>query len=494
MAFWNSRKDKDKERSSAQQNTQKAQVKPETNEKAYKPDNQQNTQKAQAKTETTEKAYKPDNQQNAQKTQDKPETNEKAYKPDNQQNTQKAQAKTETTEKAYKPDKPKQTAQKNTEPYKPDYDQFAQTHDEHYLNAMRASFYGMPEELKKFDDAIRRAGKQVVYGLSEQESELLKGLRSTGITNTAAGNIDLPTASMDALVRAASGIPDAGKRKEAYGYLKGLTKVKNGRFYGYSLSGSDPGYIDSADMPKADYDVLVKELNAKFYASKGHEEENLREYLSLYDKIHGMPVTDVQKYWYTDALKSAYTEQTGLENPDVYELRKAFGEYDLENQETADAGEEEKKGWFSSLWEKIAGRKEEDGDALLRPHGGGLGQGGRAAAHALLHGVAQLMGQQPPAGGVAPVKSAPGEKDVLSGGEGVHAPLRRAPGGALVGVDAHGGQVPAIGTAHVAHHIGAVHEFRADVGGFLLRRPVHMQFLAHIHSPRSTAKTRWTGS
>ena len=318
MAFWNSRKDKDKERSSAQQNTQKAQVKPETNEKAYKPDNQQNTQKAQAKTETTEKAYKPD--------------------------------------------KPKQTAQKNTEPYKPDYDQFAQTHDEHYLNAMRASFYGTPEELKKFDDAIRRAGKQVAYGLSEQESTLLKGLRSTGITNTAAGNIDLPTASMDALVRAASGIPDAGKRKEAYGYLKGLTKVKNGRFYGYSLSGSDPGYIDSADMPKADYDVLVKELNAKFYASKGHEEENLREYLSLYDKIHGMPVTDVQKYWYTDALKSAYTEQTGLENPDVYELRKAFGEYDLENQETADAGEEEKKGWFSSLWEKIAGRKEEDGD------------------------------------------------------------------------------------------------------------------------------------
>lgn len=306
MAFWNSRKDKDKEQSSAQQNAQKAQVKPETTEKAYKPDNQQNTQKTQPKPETTPKAYKPD--------------------------------------------KPKQTAQKDTEPYKPDYDQFAQTHDEHVLNATRAALSVMPEEQKKMDEAIRRAGKQIGHGLSEQDGALLKGLRRTGITNTAAGNIDLPTASMDTLVRAASGIPDAGKRKEAYGYLKGLTKVKNGRFYGYSLSGSDPGYIDSADMPKADYDVLVKELNAKFYASKGHEEENLREYLSLYDKIQGMPVTDVQKYWYTDALKSAYTEQTGLENPDVYELRKAFGE------------EEEKKGWFSSLWEKIAGRKDEDGD------------------------------------------------------------------------------------------------------------------------------------
>ena len=76
------------------------------------------------------------------------------------------------------------------------------------------------------------------------------------------------------------------------------------------------------------------------------------------------------------------------------------------------------------------------------------------------------MGQQPPAGGIAPVKSAPGEKDILPGGEGVYAPLRRPPGGAFVGVDADRGEIPAIGPAHIAHHIGAVHEFRADVGGF----------------------------
>ena len=45
---------------------------------------------------------------------------------------------------------------------------------------------------------------------------------------------------------------------------------------------------------------------------------------------------------------------------------------------------------------------------------------------------------------------APGEKDVLSGGEGVHAPFRRPTGGAFVGVDAHGEQAPAVGPAHVA--------------------------------------------
>ena len=120
--------------------------------------------------------------------------------------------------------------------------------------------------------------------------------------------------------------------------------------------------------------------------------------------------------------------------------------------------------------------------ALGRAHGGGLGHSAAFAAHALLHGVAQLMGQQAPAGGVAPVEGAPGKKHVLSGGEGVHAPLRRTTGGALVGVDADGGKIPAIGTAHIAHHIGAVHEFRADVGGFLLRCFVKMQLLGHIHS------------
>ena len=179
----------------------------------------------------------------------------------------------------------KQVVPKSTEPYKPDYDQFAQTHDEHVLNVTRSALSVQPEAQKQMDDAILRAGKQIGYGLSDQEKTLLKNLQGTGIGRTAIGGIDMPTASMDNLLRAASGIPDEEKRKEAYSYLKSLTHVEGGRFYGYSLTGSDPGYIDSADMPKADYDAFVKDLNAQFYSSKGHDEENLRNYLSLYDRI-----------------------------------------------------------------------------------------------------------------------------------------------------------------------------------------------------------------
>lgn len=279
-----------------------------------------------------------------------------------QQNTQ------QTTAKPVAPDvtsavaRVKQVVPKSTEPYKPDYDQFAQTHDEHVLNVIRTALSVQPEAQKKMDAAILKAGKQIGYGLNDQEKTLIKALNGTGITSTAMGSIDFPSASMDTLVRATSGIPDEDRRKEAYAYLKSLTMVKGGRFYGYSLTGSDPGYIDSADMPKSDYDTFVKDLGAQFYSSKGHDEENLRNYLDLYDTIQGMALTDVQKSWYTTALKDAYSAQTGMKSPSVYELRKALDEYDRQNAEQTEAGEEEKKGWFDSLKEKLFGGKEEDAE------------------------------------------------------------------------------------------------------------------------------------
>lgn len=271
----------------------------------------------------------------------------------------------QTTAKPVQPDvtsavaRVKQVVPKSTETYKPDYDKFAQTHDEHVLNVTRAALAVQPEAQKKMDAAILKAGKQIGYGLNDQEKTLIKALNGTGITSTAMGSIDFPSASMDTLVRAASGIPDEDRRKEAYAYLKSLTKVKGGRYYGYSLTGSDPGYIDSADMPKSDYDTFVKDLGAQFYSSKGHDEENLRNYLDLYDTIQGIALTDVQKSWYTTALKDAYSAQTGMKSPSVYELRKALDEYDRQNAEQTEAGEEEKKGWFDSLKEKIFGGKED---------------------------------------------------------------------------------------------------------------------------------------
>ena len=266
----------------------------------------------------------------------------------------------------------KQVVPKSTEPYKPDYDQFAQTHDEHVLNVTRSALSVQPEAQKQMDDAILRAGKQIGYGLSDQEKTLLKNLQGTGIGRTAIGGIDMPTASMDNLLRAASGIPDEEKRKEAYSYLKSLTHVEGGRFYGYSLTGSDPGYIDSADMPKADYDAFVKDLNAQFYSSKGHDEENLRNYLSLYDRIQGANLTDVQKNWYTDALKKAYRTQTGMQTPSVYELRKAIEAYDASGKGTDGEGEEtaESSGFIqflASIGESIGsifgGKKEDSAEA-----------------------------------------------------------------------------------------------------------------------------------
>lgn len=284
----------------------------------------------------------------------------------------------QTTAKPVQPDvtsavaRVKQVVPKSTETYKPDYDKFAQTHDEHVLNVTRAALAVQPEAQKKMDAAILKAGKQIGYGLNDQEKTLIKALNGTGITSTAMGSIDFPSASMDTLVRAASGIPDEDRRKEAYAYLKSLTKVKGGRFYkAYSFGNEkDPGYIDSADMPKSDYDTFVKDLGAQFYSSKGHDEENLRNYLSLYDRIQGANLTDVQKNWYTDALKKAYRTQTGMQTPSVYELRKAIEAYDASGKGTDGEGEEtEKPGGFSqflaSIGESIGsifGGKKEDSE------------------------------------------------------------------------------------------------------------------------------------
>ncbi len=204
--------------------------------------------------------------------------------------------------------------------------------------------------------------KSPTYNASEHN--ILKGLMSTGVTHTS-GNVNLYDADMDTLVRTVQAIPEAKRRKSAYAYLKALTKVKGGRFYkSYSFgSTTDPGYISTMDMPEDDYDDRVKSYQGIFYLGEGHDEDNLRAYVNAYDTINQDDlISDTQAYWYRQALDDAFKSQTGYYAPDAEKAKEALYEYDRKNRETEDAGEEEKKGWFSSLWEKISGRKEEDGD------------------------------------------------------------------------------------------------------------------------------------
>lgn len=204
--------------------------------------------------------------------------------------------------------------------------------------------------------------KSPTYNASEHN--ILKGLMSTGVTHTP-GNVNLYDADMDTLVRTVQAIPEAKRRKSAYAYLKALTKVKGGRFYkSYSFgSTTDPGYISTMDMPEDDYDERVKSYQGIFYLGEGHDEDNLRAYVNAYDTLNQDDlISDTQAYWYRQALDDAFKSQTGYYAPDAEKAKEALYEYDRKNRETEDAGEEEKKGWFSSLWEKIAGRKDEDGD------------------------------------------------------------------------------------------------------------------------------------
>lgn len=180
-----------------------------------------------------------------------------------------------------------------------------------------------PDMLAAYDDYITGKGYVQDFQREEGEWEVLDRLKKRGLVDYTGKQYDLLHTDFSGLLNAVRMIPDTITRKAAYSDLKKLTKVKGGRFEEYTLTGSDPGYLDTADMPEGDYDKFVKGVAGMFYRAGGYEKQNAKTYLKKYDEITGelSGLTDIQKHWYKKALDEAYREQTGL-YPDVYEARK----------------------------------------------------------------------------------------------------------------------------------------------------------------------------
>lgn len=180
-----------------------------------------------------------------------------------------------------------------------------------------------PDMLAAYDEYITGKGYVQDFQREEGEWEALGRLKKRGLVDYTGRQYDLLHTDFSGLLNAVRMIPDTITRKAAYSDLKKLTKVKGGRFEEYTLTGSDPGYLDTADMPEGDYNKFVKGVAGMFYRAGGYEKQNAETYLKKYDEITGelSGLTDIQKHWYKKALDEAYREQTGL-YPDVYEARK----------------------------------------------------------------------------------------------------------------------------------------------------------------------------
>ena len=180
-----------------------------------------------------------------------------------------------------------------------------------------------PDMLAAYDEYITGKGYVQDFQREEGEWEALGRLKKRGLVDYTGKQYDLLHTDFSGLLNAVRMIPDTITRKAAYSDLKKLTKVKGGRCEEYPLTGTDPGSLDTADMPEGDYDKFVKGVAGMFYRAGGYEKQNAETYLKKYDEITGelSGLTDIQKHWYKKALDEAYREQTGL-YPDVYEARK----------------------------------------------------------------------------------------------------------------------------------------------------------------------------
>lgn len=145
---------------------------------------------------------------------------------------------------------------------------------------------------------------------------------ASGLMMDADGNdIDLTGASLPMVIQSIRTDPDTTSRKEKTKALYTLTQTPGSRFYGMTFDEDLANtFLSSADWDADAYSKAVKEYQSSFYASSGHDEENIQTYLELANEIsggddYGDSYSTRQQRSMRAALDKAWEDSTGLRAP-----------------------------------------------------------------------------------------------------------------------------------------------------------------------------------
>lgn len=148
------------------------------------------------------------------------------------------------------------------------------------------------------------------------------GTLASGLMMDADGNdIDLTGASLPMVIQGIRADPDTTSRKEKTKALYTLTQTPGSRFYGMTFDEDLANtFLSSADWDADAYSKAVKEYQSSFYASSGHDEENIQKYLELANEIgegndYGDSYSTRQRRSMRAALDKAWEDSTGLRAP-----------------------------------------------------------------------------------------------------------------------------------------------------------------------------------
>lgn len=148
------------------------------------------------------------------------------------------------------------------------------------------------------------------------------GTLASGLMMDADGNdIDLTGASLPMVIQSIRTGPDTTSRKEKTKALYTLTQTPGSRFYGMTFDEDLANtFLSSADWDADAYSKAVKEYQSSFYASSGHDEENIQKYLELANEIgegndYGDSYSTRQQRSMRAALDKAWEDSTGLRAP-----------------------------------------------------------------------------------------------------------------------------------------------------------------------------------
>lgn len=196
------------------------------------------------------------------------------------------------------------------------------------------------EFLKDWADYSRQDNDEVLYsaedllgdrlfaaphstkGKNQATVNTAMGTLASGLMMDADGNdIDLTGASLPMVIQSIRTDPDTTSRKEKTKALYTLTQTPGSRFYGMTFDEDLANtFLSSADWDADAYSKAVKEYQSSFYASSGHDEENIQTYLELANEIsggddYGDSYSTRQRRSMRAALDKAWEDSTGLRAP-----------------------------------------------------------------------------------------------------------------------------------------------------------------------------------
>lgn len=166
------------------------------------------------------------------------------------------------------------------------------------------------------------AAPHSMKGKNQATVNTAMGTLASGLMMDADGNdIDLTGASLPMVIQSIRTDPGTTSRKEKTKALYTLTQTPGSRFYGMTFDEDLANtFLSSADWDADAYSKAVKEYQSSFYASSGHDEDNLKRYLELAAEIgegndYGDAYSTRQQRSMRAALDKAWEDSTGLRAP-----------------------------------------------------------------------------------------------------------------------------------------------------------------------------------